>query len=346
MHIFGQSPHHYVPMKTFFDKVMEDQPCSQQYWAWHHPEQVEHLDFHYYANSVELMSLMKSAPVTTRFVFHGFFDRSLWPKLLLSNLSKHCIWICWGHDIYQHHTKGRPLKLKLMHFIHRLLVKRLVNCCALNAGDSELIKATLRTSNVDVLPYPLIGSNIERNVQGNDRPQTILLGNSASPNNNHIEALSWLSGFAEENIKIIAPLNYAGPVEYVQQVIECGNALFGDKFDPITQMLQKEEYDRLIASCDIVVFAHDRQQGLYVVYSAFKQGQKIFIRSNTSSFKSLNKFGFNLFASEKIAEMEYSEFINSNLQDAQNNQELMERTFSEKALIPQWQQALQQLLDV
>jgi hypothetical protein len=330
-------------MKSFLDKTQPNLPCNQLFWAWSRADQPAQDGFDYYANSGQLVALMQSMATNTRFVFHGFFDPSLWPKLLFSALPKRCVWVCWGHDIYQHRAPGRSLKQKAMHLIHVLLARRFIKSFALNQGDANIITQQLVTSNVAVLPYPLIGSNAVRAQSASPDKTIILLGNSASPNNEHIQALDWLKGFKDEAIEIVLPLNYAGPKEYVEQVIAYGQKVFADKFSPITQMLAKADYDQLLANVDIAVFAHKRQQGLYVVYSALKQGQKMYLRSDTSSFTALQGAGFDLCASEEISNMSFADFIDSQDLDMQKNKVLLSKTYSEEALLPQWQAMLEQL---
>jgi hypothetical protein len=330
-------------MKSFFEQINKNELYTQIFMAWRHPEQDEKDGIVYYSDSQDLIKRMNNEPRSSRFVFHGFFDRSLWPRLVMSTLSKRCSWVCWGHDIYQHKTKKRGLKLRVMHYLHGLLARRFINNYALNNGDGELIKTLLKTNNVKVLPYPLIGSNALRNGNDTEHPIVILLGNSASPNNEHMQALDWLSQYAEEDIRIVVPLNYAGPKDYIEKVIDKGRALFGAKFEPITKMLDKTQYDDLLINTDVVFFAHQRQQGLYVVYSALKQGQKLYMRSDISSFSFLQEAGFFVSDAENISGMNFSNFIHMDDAQAAKNRQLMLAIFSEEALLPQWCEALKKL---
>lgn len=332
-------------MKSFFEQLKLSVTYSQHFWTWRHPDQTEKEGFDYYSDSKELLIRMRQAPQSTRFVFHGFFDRSLWPRLVLSSLPKRCAWVCWGHDIYQHLEKKRGVKLRVMHYLHGMLARRFITNCSLNQGDAALIGNRLKSKNVNVLPYPLIASNGQRPTRDPKQPKVILVGNSASPNNEHIQALTWLSQYADENIRIVVPLNYAGPKDYIELVINKGQALFGNKFEPITQMLDKTQYDELLVNTDIVVFAHKRQQGLYVVYSALKQGQKMYMRSDISSFSALQQSGFFISPAENIRDMIFVDFTHTDQVQAATNRRLMMATFSEEALLPQWDKMLNSLFN-
>lgn len=327
-------------MKDFLEKVSKSANISQFYWAWSHPEQGSKKDFLYYENAVELILKMKSMSPQTRFLFHGFFDRSVWPKLLLTQLPSRCSWVCWGHDVYQHKQKGQGIKRKMMFWLHKLLVRRLAHVFSLNDGDGSLIQTLLWNVNVKTLPYPLIGAksaNIEK-IEG--EPLIILVGNSANPTNEHLHVLQNLSKFSDRHIRIVVPLNYAGPVEYVEKVLAYGQQVFGDKFFPITGMLAKTEYDKLLATADVAVFSHQRQQGLYVVYSMLMNGRKMYMRSNVSSYQYLLESGFSVFDSEKISEMDFDEFAYVSETTKSENAMLMQETFSENALLPKWRDSL------
>jgi hypothetical protein len=329
-------------MKQFFMKLNEELTFKQVFWAWSHPEQTPAADFTYYDGNHDLIKKMRAEPNTTRFVFHGMFSRKFLFQLLLSRFPKRSAWVCWGADLYQHKSDKPTIKAKFARWIHSLLVARLHSVFALNKGDGELIQQLLWKRPVTVLPYPLIGSD-GISVELNDTFKTILVGNSGAPSNEHIEALSWLARFANSAIKVVVPLNYGGSPEYVEQVIKHGRALFSDKFLPITEMLDKNEYDKLLASVDVGVFAHYRQQGLYVVYSLFLRRKKMYIRSSTSSFESLIGSGFSVFASEDIVEQDFNVFTKLDSETADHNEKLMQFTYSETALLPKWRAELAQL---
>jgi hypothetical protein len=347
VHVFSQTPHHYLPMREFFEQIDEEIVFNQHFWAWAHPEQETQAGFIYYHDNDDLITQMSAEPKTTRFVFHGMFTRRLWFKLVMSSLPKRCTWVCWGAELYQHKVAEPSGKRSLKGFLalrlHKLLVRRLQSVFSLNQGDGELIRQLLCQREVDVLPYPLIGSSGIETDNCDKDSKTILIGNSGAPSNEHIEALSWLAHLAEQPIKIVVPLNYGGDAKYVETVVKHGKALFADKFIAITEMLDKREYDKLLASVDVCVFGHHRQQGLYVVYSVFARQKKMYIRSSTSSYEGLMANGFVVFPSEVIASQGFSEFINIDVKTTEHNAQLMQFTYSQEALLPKWHEALYRL---
>ncbi|MCC2614820.1 TDP-N-acetylfucosamine:lipid II N-acetylfucosaminyltransferase [Aestuariibacter halophilus] len=337
IHIFGQTPHHYLPMKHFFVGLNVEE-ILQEFWAWSVSGEAAPQGFTQYMNANELLHLMKkNADVGSIFVFHGMFDRHLWPRLAFSGLPKQCLWVCWGADLYEHIAESKTIKRRVAHFFHRNLVKRFRHVIALNEGDSELISKHLAKRKVDVVPYPLIASDNTSLQKKNDTKLNILVGNSGASSNNHIEALEWLSKFKDENILVSVLLNYGGSSDYVNNVVQHGNTLLGEKFKPIVEMMGKDEYDSFLAGIDVAVFAHLRQQGLYVVYSMLKHGRKMYVRGATSTFSELEHKGFYVFPSECIKKQTFADFCAQTPEQRQNNQTLMTMVYSESALRPKWE---------
>lgn len=332
-------------MFGFINKLEVSKEKTVEFWAKDSEQDGYDDQFRCYRDVSELTTLMKAQSKGTRFVFHGLFEHRLWPFLAYSSLAGRCAWVCWGAEVYQFQKHAIPWKRKLAKFFLRLLLPRLLNVYGLNQGDADIITTMSSRKQIAVMPYPLIGSTSKAKEKAHGDTLNILLGNSASPNNSHSEALRWLAKFSDENVNISAPLNYAGSEEYIKEVTSLGKTLFGDKFTPITHMLDKTEYDHLLAQTDVAVFAHDRQQGLYVVYSILKHGRKMFLRSTISSSRGLKSSGFDIYDSESIADMCFDDFRQINENKGNKNSELMLNTFSEEALIPLWNKNLEELFE-
>ena len=344
IHIFGRTPHHYLPMKAFFESLANQFSGEQQFWAWQSDASGPYPDVLSYENSADLVTLMAQQHTQSVFLFHGFFDRSLWPKLLLSRFPARSSWVCWGADLYEHFEPGLGIKRKGMYWIHRLLTARFKRVFSLNQGDGEIIRKRLWPVDVTTLPYPLIGSTTTAKTRDPSQPVVILVGNSANPTNHHIDVFDQLRHLADQPVRLVVPLNYAGSQAYVKDVVSVGRDYFGDKFEPVVDMLSKTQYDELLASADVVVFAHRRQQGLYVVYSMLKHGKKIFIRKDISTYSTLTNSGFTVFDLDSISGASLQQLTEIAPDQAEQNKRLMQETFSEQALAPKWCQALRALI--
>lgn len=351
VHVFADTPQHYHPMRRFFSEQCGID-AEQQFWV----RQSATIDapessFIPYTTPDELINRLNQLPDATQIVFHGLFDIHIWRKLIFSAIAKRCSCVIWGAEIYRHGKSGRTLKQYIAQGLHLMLVNRFNKVISLNPGDGNLVGRYLKRRDVDVLPYPLIGlsrpdsgksSDNDELHQGN-LPLKILLGNSAAASNEHIYALEQLAHLSTDDIEIIVPLNYAGSEDYINQVIAKGRTLFGDKFKAITNMLEKSAYDQLLANVDMTVFAHERQQGLYVAYAMLLMGKPMFLRSSTTSYANLSSLGFSVQSVEALSEFDFAKLSKLVKNPIVENQTLMEQHFTEKALAPRWSRMLNNL---
>lgn len=118
----------------------------------------------------------------------------------------------------------------------------------------------------------------------------ILIGNSASLANNHLEAFEMLSRVGIGNRKVVVPLSY-GDLAYRDVLLACGRELFGDAFRPLVQPLPLDEYATLVANCDIVIMNHKRQQALGNIGAALYHGAHVFFDPVNPAFTFLRSRG-------------------------------------------------------
>lgn len=122
-------------------------------------------------------------------------------------------------------------------------------------------------------------------------PIKILVGNSSTKENQHIEAYNILSKFKNKNIEIYSPLSY-GDSSYRDYVIEYGKNIFGKKYHPIVDFMPTADYVNFLYSMDVGVFNNNRQQALGNIYKLLGLGKKVYIRDDTSMWNSLKSMGF------------------------------------------------------
>jgi dTDP-N-acetylfucosamine:lipid II N-acetylfucosaminyltransferase len=107
---------------------------------------------------------------------------------------------------------------------------------------------------------------------GND----ILIGNSASAANNHLEIFDLLSHMDLSGRRIVVPLSYGNPA-YRDVIVDRGVALFGSAFRPLVDFLPFREYASVVANCNVVVMNHKRQQGIGNIGSSLYHGAHVFL---------------------------------------------------------------------
>lgn len=102
----------------------------------------------------------------------------------------------------------------------------------------------------------------------------ILVGNSASFANNHVEAFQVLAKADLGDRRVIVPLTY-GDEAYRDGVLASGERRLGDRFHPIVEHLPIDEYLTLLGSCGVSLFNHRRQQGVGNIVAALQQGSHL-----------------------------------------------------------------------
>lgn len=104
----------------------------------------------------------------------------------------------------------------------------------------------------------------------------VLVGNSATASNNHLEAFEWLAPRLPAG-RIVAPLSY-GKAHYGRQVADAGRQRFGERFDPLLDWMSIDDYNRRIAHCGFVLMNHRRQQAVGNVGAAVFKGATVMLR--------------------------------------------------------------------
>lgn len=103
----------------------------------------------------------------------------------------------------------------------------------------------------------------------------VLVGNSASYANNHLEVFETLAAAGIDGRELIVPLSYGEPVEYREAVMSAGAKHFGSAFVPLLEKVPLDEYTRLLSSCSHFVMGHRRQQALGNVISGLMGGSAL-----------------------------------------------------------------------
>lgn len=112
-------------------------------------------------------------------------------------------------------------------------------------------------------------------------PDSVLVGNSATPENNHAEALLRIARQGGRDVRVVVPLSYGDP-HYARRVVDLGRELFGSHLAPILEPLPLDAYHRELARCGVVWMGHLRQQGLGNVLRGLWQGAQVVLeQANT-----------------------------------------------------------------
>ncbi|MCQ9070337.1 MULTISPECIES: TDP-N-acetylfucosamine:lipid II N-acetylfucosaminyltransferase [Vibrio] len=269
-----------------------------------------------------IIKLIKIINNFDKVIFHSLFKVQYIQLLfLLKKESLEKIWVVWGGDLYQQIDKSSN---SINNKVFSIAVSNLNGCITQIGGDKLLVEKTFncKLKHYSSFFYP---SNVVKKTDIKSKAYcdklTILLGNSACKNNNHLEMIEKISFIKNREVEVICPLSY-GDTTYAQSVINAGKAAFGDKFHPLTTFLSKVEYEEVLAKVDVAIFAHDRQQAFGNIIVLLEMGKKVYLKNKTTHYKTLKSIGFNIYS---IEDMEISKLSD---EEAKENKDKAVRNFS------------------
>jgi len=304
-------------------------------------------------------------------LMHGFFLVFKSLKLLIVSLfmayflkkskkTQKILWVIWGGDIYNDFLENSIRKTKLQKIIRKVtraiglylkrnFVKKLSGVVVLVPGDYKIFKKIYK---IDLKRYHVFYPNPinydildkEKNTKEkyfflNEDDYVLLLGNSASETNNHIEVIDFFSSLVGESkkLKIICPLSY-GNLNYARKIINYGQSKLKDSFLPLVDFLNPEEYARILNSIRVAVFNHSRQQALGNILALLYLEKKVYIRKNVSTYVWLKKLNITIFDTENLLkEKSITNIFNIRHETLSKNREIIKRYFSEENCTQLWE---------
>lgn len=259
------------------------------------------------------------------------------------------VWLAWGYDLYCKPTMCSPfIKVSLYHkktckalkrtsckealyegyrygkyLFNRKRIQRIVNRIDYFSGvipaEYHLMSRLpyFKAQEV-VFNYFKLDAIISRKNLDTFSPigRNILVGNSADPSNNHLDAFELLRHLNLEGKKIYVPLSYGGTADYRGRVKKEGEKYWGKNFIALETFLPYEEYCRIIASCGSVIMFHERQQALGNISVALWNGCSVFLSETSEVFKMYKAMGIPLFSLQ-------SDLVDDNLQQVFSREEIM-----------------------
>ncbi len=159
----------------------------------------------------------------------------------------------------------------------------------------------------------------------------ILVGNSGSYTNNHLEIFEFLSKCDLKDRRIISPLSY-GDRHYIKEIVAGGYNFFGNNFVPLKNFMPICEYKQYLSSCSIAIYAHERQQALGNIYLSLWEGRKVYLSARSLVFNYLKELGLKLYSiQDELNERSLDEKLS--YEEIINNRKIIAMNFSLQAVI-------------
>lgn len=269
-------------------------------------------------SSANIFEFIAAALEADRIIFNGLFDFGI-PLLFarFPDIVKKGIWLPWGGDLYWHSCVRESTNKKIDMAFRRQFIRWLYAIATPIRGDYELARIWYETQARYIESAPNIfyfsASELEYSLDLRlaNNVVTIQLGNSGDPSNEHIEMFEWCSrfNFKGRKVSFYVPLSY-GDKGYIGKVIRRGKELLGDRFVPMTRFLPHEEYNRHLASLDVLILNHCRPQGFNTTAISLYLGVKVFLHSDITTWTYLNEqLGCRIFDTQKIPDLSFDALI-------------------------------------
>lgn len=269
---------------------------------------------------VDVSTKIKSS---STLVFHSF-HKDLLPLLDLDVINK--VWMIWGMELFM--TKPlssyvsylsdfnrfdkslslvrlRWLKTRLFNSFNRreqLLYKNIIKKFdyASTWLSTDFVLAQNINSRIKHIPFCYYTETTHRisvKSSNNIKINSVLLGNSADPSNNHFEALKFLDKHKYTG-EIICPLSYGGTAVYKKNLLQYGRRIFKNKFIPLTKFLSINEYTKMTSHCDLVWMNHIRQQAAGNIFIAIANNLPVVLNDMSPMRKPLEEVGVTIFGKD------------------------------------------------
>ena len=69
------------------------------------------------------------------------------------------------------------------------------------------------------------------------------------------------------------------------QVMKVGYEIFGDKFKPIIDYMNEQDYYKFLSTIDIGIFNHNRQQGMGNIITLLGMGKKVYMNPEVTTYE-------------------------------------------------------------
>jgi dTDP-N-acetylfucosamine:lipid II N-acetylfucosaminyltransferase len=264
-------------------------------------------------------------------VVHGLFSTSLIRMILKSSKKTRIVWLAWGGDFYDKISELRknlylnktskllyedqftniksilrfflrPFLNKFNDFLVRKVYDKVDFFGPVLFSEYLLVDKILNPLHCQYIPfsYGQLEGDLLKGIEDKvTTGENILLGNSASYSNNHVEAIELLSKLNLKGRKVITPLSY-GDDNYRNKIISVGNEKLGFVFYPVVEFIKKNEYNKLLSSCSVAIMNHKRQQSMGNIISLMYLGCKLFFNPENPVYYFFKKEGAIVFSTNDL----------------------------------------------
>ncbi|WP_422858217.1 TDP-N-acetylfucosamine:lipid II N-acetylfucosaminyltransferase [Flagellimonas sp. S174] len=182
-------------------------------------------------------------------------------------------------------------------FLVKKAIERCNYCGILYKEEFHDVKEKVGLDNIEFLKFSYYPIEYIVDEDLKVRGSNILIGNSATATNNHLDVFEKIKHIDLKDSKLIVPLSY-GTKSYGDFIDERGKEIFKNSFYPLLDFMPLKDYTNLISSCKIVIMANYRQQAVGNVLAMLYMGAKVYLSKSNTLFSYLKRIGISVFSIE------------------------------------------------
>ncbi|WP_029232402.1 TDP-N-acetylfucosamine:lipid II N-acetylfucosaminyltransferase [Butyrivibrio sp. VCB2006] len=270
---------------------------------------------------------------------------------LPKSIKKKMYWQFWGGDLLRydesnisHDADGLEKKKRFVSCLEE--IKACIFLTPLEYKEYVRIFGTEKEHYVAAMPYDPEDYCCDYTLfisKEKNSALRIIVGNSASSENEHERVFDLLSPFNDQDILIICPLVY-GDEEYKEDVIAKGKKIFGNKFLPVTEWSNLKQYHYFLGTMDIGIFAMKRQQAMGNILALLKMGKKIYLEKDGLNYRHFTKnYGFYCYDIGELDDMRFVDFAYIDKEIARTNMEIGLRDNPIDNMVMEWKKVLKDM---
>ena len=169
----------------------------------------------------------------------------------------------------------------------------------LKTTEVEYFQIPVRSRSTLTIPYSIdLNQHQTFSIKQINDPG-ILLGNSATSTNCHIEAIDALQKHQENYKFVLIPLSY-GELNVQQKIADYALKTLGKKALPLHEFMPSKDYFALLDNCEYIIMNHIRQQGLGNTLWGIANGRTIYLNPRGVTFQALTQYGFKIQSVDSI----------------------------------------------
>jgi len=203
------------------------------------------------------------------------------------NLKNKMIWCKNPIFIYKNYKRFQQ-KNKNIKYLNKNYVKatKRINYFAHYIYEDYLLIKNNSKLTAKYINFNYISTNqiVTTNINKIKKGGNIIIGNSATDTNNHVDIFNLLSQYnLSKTDNIYVPLSY-GNEKYKQYVLNRGKLILKEKFKPLTDFMPLIEYNTMLSSISIAVFGLIRSQAAGNILALLLGGARVYMNKKNSLF--------------------------------------------------------------